>query len=324
MGSVTDQARAVMEGEKLKELPLEVNGRDRKILQELAQEVREIAVQEVQEEKRKLWYALNALKPIRPIVFCDPENGWNEIIPQEMLRCEGLLAREWEMKLRKEIFWGRSMGDDKVVEPYFDVPYLYSEGDWGMRERKIGGTGGGSYRWEAPLTDYRDMDKLHFPKIEIDYERTQKIVALAEEIFGDFLQVRLKGSFWWSLGMTWTLVNLRGLEQIMYDVYDHPQELHRLMAFLRDGHLQKLDFLEDNNLLSLNNDGTYVGSGGFGYTHELPSPSFDGVHVRTQGHVGICGKPGNRGPFAPGFRRFHLPLSVPHPGAIWAELLRLL
>jgi hypothetical protein len=288
MGSVTDQARAVMEGEKLKELPLEVNGRDRKILQELAQEVREIAVQEVQEEKRKLWYALNALKPIRPIVFCDPENGWNEIIPQEMLRCEGLLAREWEMKLRKEIFWGRSMGDDKVVEPYFDVPYLYSEGDWGMRERKIGGTGGGSYRWEAPLTDYRDMDKLHFPKIEIDYERTQKIVALAEEIFGDFLQVRLKGSFWWSLGMTWTLVNLRGLEQIMYDVYDHPQELHRLMAFLRDGHLQKLDFLEDNNLLSLNNDGTYVGSGGFGYTHELPSPSFDGVHVRTQDMWGFA------------------------------------
>jgi len=288
MSSVTDQARAVMEGEKLKELPLEVNGRDRKILQELAQEVREIAAQEVQEEKRKLWYALNALKPIRPIVFCDPENGWNEIIPQEMLRCEGLLAREWEMKLRKEIFWGRSMGDDKVVEPYFDVPYLYSEGDWGMRERKIGGTGGGSYRWEAPLTDYRDMDKLHFPKIEVDYERTQKIVALAEEVFGDFLQVRLKGSFWWSLGMTWTLVNLRGLEQIMYDVYDHPQELHRLMAFLRDGHLQKLDFLEENNLLSLNNDGTYVGSGGFGYTHELPSPSFDGVHVRTQDMWGFA------------------------------------
>jgi len=288
MGSVTDQARAVMEGEKLKELPLEVNGRDRKILQELAQEVWEIAVQEVQEEKRKLWYALNALKPIRPIVFCDPENGWNEIIPQEMLRCEGLLAREWEMKLRKEIFWGRSMGDDKVVEPCFDVPYLYSEGDWGMRERKVGGTAGGSYRWEAPLTDYRDMDKLHFPKIEIDYERTQKIVALAEEIFGDFLQVRLKGSFWWSLGMTWTLVNLRGLEQIMYDVYDHPQELHRLMAFLRDGHLQKLDFLEDNNLLSLNNDGTYVGSGGFGYTHELPSPSFDGVHVHTQDMWGFA------------------------------------
>lgn len=81
--------------------------------------------------------------------------------------------------------------------------------------------------------------------------------------------------------MTWTLVNLRGLEQVMLDMYDHPRELHELMAFLRDGHLAKLDFLEKHNLLSLNNDGTYVGSGGFGYTHELPQKDFDGVHVRT-------------------------------------------
>ena len=33
--------------------------------------------------------------------------------------------------------------------------------------------------------------------------------------------------------------------------------------------------------LSLNNDGTYVGSGRFGWTNELPGPDFEG-HVRTQ------------------------------------------
>jgi len=31
----------------------------------------------------------------------------------------------------------------------------------------------------------------------------------------------------------------------------------------------------------LNNDGTYVGSGGFGWTHELPQKDFDGRTVRT-------------------------------------------
>lgn len=186
------------------------------------------------------------------------------------------------MKLRKEIFWGRFMSDDKVIEPYFDIPFLYEESDWGMREQKIGGTQGGSYRWDAPLKDYKDIEKLRFPEIIVDYERTQRVLALAQDVFGDFLQVRLKGSFWWSLGMTWTLINLRGLTQIMYDVYDHPKEFHHLMAFLRDGHMQKLDFLENNNLLSLNNDGTYVGSGGFGYTQELPTPDFDGLHVHTQ------------------------------------------
>ena len=44
--------------------------------------------------------------------------------------------------------------------------------------------------------------------------------------------------------MTWTLVMLRGLEQIMLDMVDDPDGLHRLMAFLRDGHLARLDFLE--------------------------------------------------------------------------------
>jgi hypothetical protein len=100
------------------------------------------------------------------------------------------------------------------------------------------------------------------------------MLALAKDTLGDILQVRLKTSWWWTMGMTWTLVNLRGLAQIMYDMVDQPEALHRTMAFLRDGHLAKLDTLEQNGLLSLNNDGTYVGSGGFGWTRELPQPDF--------------------------------------------------
>ena len=121
----------------------------------------------------------------------------------------------------------------------------------------------------------------------MDYEATQQIFSQAQEIMGDILEVRIKGVWWWTLGMTRTLINLRGLEQIMYDVYDHPQELHQLMAFLRDGHLAKLDFLEQNGLLSLNNDNTYVGSGGFGFTHELPQPDFSG-EVRTKDMWGFA------------------------------------
>jgi hypothetical protein len=74
---------------------------------------------------------------------------------------------------------------------------------------------------------------------------------------------------------------LRGLQQIMFDMSDYPDDLHGFMAVLRDGHLAKLDYLHDNGLLSLNNNGTYVGSGGFGWSHELRQASFDG-HVRTR------------------------------------------
>jgi hypothetical protein len=44
--------------------------------------------------------------------------------------------------------------------------------------------------------------------------------------------------------------------------------------------MKKLDYLENNNLLSLNNNGTYVGSGGFGYTEDLPQDNYREDHVR--------------------------------------------
>lgn len=258
----------------------EIEEADRQILRSLAGKVAEIAARPEQAEKRELWYKHNSLKKTRPVVFCDPENGWNEIIAAKQLRCQGELVRSWEMALRKEIFWGEEMGDDRVVEPYFNIPYIYTDTGWGMQETVIGGEGGGAYRWEAPLKDYSDMDKLHFPEIQVDYKTTDSLVDIANSVFGDLLTVRVKGNWWWTLGMTQTLIKLRGLEQMLFDMYDHPEELHSLMAFLRDGHLAKLDFLEENGLLSLNNDGTYVGSGGFGYTDELPQPDFDG-RVRT-------------------------------------------
>jgi len=256
-----------------------LNQRDRLILRELAQQVAELAARPVEKEKRELWYRHNALEPTRPLVFCDPENGWNEILTPDTLRCEGGLARAWEWYLRREVFWGAHMRDDKVIEAVFNVGHVYTETDWGLRETRIGGEGGGSWRWEAPLKTYDDMDKLRFPQITVDYEATQELLQLAQETFGDILQVRLKTVWWWSFGMTQTLVYLRGLEQIMYDMVDCPEGVHRLMAFLRDGHAARLDFLEKNGLLFLNNDGTYVGSGGFGWTHELPQPDFSG-HVR--------------------------------------------
>ncbi|MCX7730019.1 MAG: hypothetical protein N2205_02205 [Candidatus Caldatribacterium sp.] len=278
---MTDQTAASLYRVSFQPEEVQITSEEREILWSLACRVWELSELPEQREKRELWYRHNALEETRPVVFCDPENGWNEIIPPSSLACRGRLARHWEMSLRKEIFWGACMGDDKVIEPYFDVPYVYEETGWGLEERIIKTEERGSYRWDPPLKDYREMDKLHFPEIRINEEASERLFVLAQEVFEGILFVRRKTTWWWTLGMTWTLVTLRGMEQVMLDMYDHPWELHTLMAFLRDGHLAKLDFLEKQNLLALNNDGTYVGSGGFGYTHELPQSDFDGVHVRT-------------------------------------------
>ncbi|TET93309.1 hypothetical protein E3J33_02130 [Candidatus Aerophobetes bacterium] len=285
---MTDQTQATLAQKTIGADKLVIGRGDREILRRLAGRIAELAARPIEDEKRDLWYRHNALEVTRPLIFCDPENGWNEIITNAQIECRGELAREWEMVLRKEIFWGESMGDDRVIEPYFDITYVYVESDWGMQETKVGGENGGSYTWDSPLKSYHDLSKLHFPRISVDYEATDSLLSLAKKVWGKLLAVRLKERWWWSLGMTWTLVNLRGLEQIMFDIYDYPDQLHQLMGILRDGTLAKLDFLEENGLLSLNNDGTYVGSGGFGYTRELPQKDFDGKTIRTRDMWGFC------------------------------------
>lgn len=255
---------------------LEIHRKDREALRKLAAEVAEIASRPQQKEKRDLWFRHNDLEATRPVILCDPENGWNEIIPQGMLECEGESARKWEFILRKQIFWGEFMGDDYVVEPNFNIPYTYSESDIGMHAVKHQVGGSGSYSWEAPLKDYKDLGQLHFPEIKVDYEKTENVLCLAKEIFGEFLNVQLKGKWWISLGMTAALSELRGLEQMMLDMYDYPDELHQLMGFLRDSLLARIDFVEKNGLLSLNHDSIYAGGGVYGYTHDLPQRDFDG------------------------------------------------
>jgi len=290
---------------------IKLSGTDQGILRNLAGKVAELAARPIEDQKRKLWYEHNDLKPGRPLIFCDPENGWNEIITPDQIKCEGELAKQWEMVLRKEIFWGTRMGDDRVIEPNFNVGHVYTETDWGMHERKIGGEHGGSYRWEPPLKSYADFNKLKFPKIEINHKATADLFGLAESAFGDLLKVRLKTSWWWTLGMTWTLANIRGLEQIMLDMYDEPENLKRIMAFLRDGHLAKLDFLEQNGLLGGNHDGTYVGSGGFGYTNQLPQKDCNPAHYRTKDMWGFCESQETIGVAPEMFAEFIYPYQVP-------------
>ncbi len=273
-----DQARdAVALQAGLDTTDLKIDSSDRQVLRRLAGEVAALAVCPIEEEKRDLWCRHNALERTRPVVFCDPENGWNEIITPSQLLCRNPLARQWEMHLRKEIFWGAVMRDDYTIEPYFDVPHIHSgRDDWGLRETRIGGQGGGAFCWESPVKSEADLERLRFPEITVDDGATERLAELAAGIFGDLLIVRVKTSWWWSLGMTRKLVELRGLEQIMYDMIDRPDLVHRLMATLRDGTLAMLDWLEEHGLLSPNNDGTYVGSGGLGWSDELPEPGSSG------------------------------------------------
>lgn len=115
--------------------------KEKQHLKRLADRTAQIAALPVQKVKAELWRAHNDLKTTEPVVFIDPENGWNECIPGNVLLCEDPLARVWEMHLRKQIYWFEQMKDDKVIENYFDVPYSYSDTGWGRDLKKRGRRG---------------------------------------------------------------------------------------------------------------------------------------------------------------------------------------
>ncbi len=261
---------------------IDLTKNDISILKDLANRVQEISNQKEQAEKRELWYKHNELEWTRPLIICYPGQGWQEIITEDQLECQSELGRQWETTLRKEIFWGEEMGDDYVVDGVFPVPFIYEETEWGMEMKTVGGENGGAYTWIPPIKDYsEDLEKLRYPEIKVDYDKTEALVKIAQEVLGDYLEVKLEGNYGFSLGLVRIAIKLRGLEQFFMDLYQYPNEVKHLMEFLRDGQLKKLDFLEENNLLTLNNRAQYLGSGGIGFTRSLPQPDFQG-DVRTK------------------------------------------
>jgi hypothetical protein len=277
----------IVEAELLPDAHLRLEDHERSRLRDLAAQVAELAARPGEQAKIALWRAHNRLDATRPVIFCDPENSWHEIIPESTLECAHPIARDWEFRLRRELFWGREMGDDRPVLPFFDIAHVHDAPDWGLAAHKIGGQAGGAYRWESPVASEADLDRLHAPVLHVDFAGTERLAAMADAVFGDLLAVRVKTSWWWTFGMTWTLADLRGLERMMLDMVEAPAFLHRLMALLRDGNHAMLDALEAAGLLYPNWEGTYVGSGGLGWSDELPQPDFTG-RVRTRDMWGFA------------------------------------
>ncbi len=260
-----------------KDKNLDLKSKEIVILRDLAKRVAEIAALPEQDIKRKLWYQHNALKSEKVMVLCFPENGWAELLPDSVLQTKDPLFREMENNLRMNIYMHEHIHDDNVLDNFYDLNYVYERSDYGLTMKKIKSTmETGSYTWEAPLKDLEDIEKLKPCTITIDQAKTKERIELAQEVFGDILKVRLKGGFFWGVGLTWKLIDLRGLEQVMIDLSENSEWLHRVMQFLQKNMMQELNFYEKNNLLSLNNDNDYVGSGGLGFTHELPQDDFNG------------------------------------------------
>lgn len=285
--AATQQTAAGYPLVKTMDTRLEFTKEETAVLRRLGEEVAEIAQRPEMAEKAALWTAHNDLKTDRPPVFIDPENGWNEMIPAHTLKCTDPLARVWEMALRKKIYWAKELKDDRVIDTLFDVPYSYTDTGWGVELKKERTSESGSYIVDPAIEDFEtDFEKVHHPEIVMDWKESEILMQLAHNVFDGVLTVRRNNTWWWTLGLCWDYVDLRGMENFMCDFLLEPEWAERMLDMLCEGKLKMLDFLEKNGLLAQNTGNVYTGSGGFGFTSDIASVA--GRAVTTQDMWGFC------------------------------------
>jgi hypothetical protein len=248
------------------------------ILRRLAERKAQIAQDPVNLERRDAWYRLDAGTAPRPMVLAEVGGIRDHLLPlpDSLLQCTDPWARSIEKGLQVEIWQFDELRDDHVVEPWMQSGWSVQVSDYGVTpttHQPQGVERLGARRWDPPLQDLeRDLHLLKPRSYAVDREATQVALERLREVFSPVLPVRLRGGFWWTLGMTWTVIELIGLEQLMLAMFDAPAALHRLMAFLRDEALRYTEWLEQQGLLCLNNENDYIGSGSMGYSRDLPLP----------------------------------------------------
>ncbi|MFH1008583.1 MAG: hypothetical protein V1800_13975 [Candidatus Latescibacterota bacterium] len=248
----------------------------------LADRKAEIAQDPVNLERKACWYALDAGSNERPMILAEVMGVRDEKppLPDSVLQCDDSWARGIEKTLLLEIYQFDVLKDDHVVEPFVKTSWKVAVSGYGVEvvQHSADADGRmGARRWDSPIRDLdADFDRLQLRTYSVDREATHTEKERLEQVFGSILPVRIRGDFWWSVGMTWPAIELIGLENLMVCMFDNPKGLHRLMAFLRDDYLAFARWLEREELLSLNNENDYIGSGSMGYTRSLPARDWKG------------------------------------------------
>jgi len=241
--------------------------KDKTILRELAEEVAKIASFPIQRQKADMWRRLNRLEPVKVMVWIN-EIPWHEMGP------------ELEMQLRRMLYQWRHMPCDMVIEPKILCPLVVHDTGLGIDADMISAEGDTGYRdpvvvtgasdFESVIKNQEDIEKIQMPQIEVDWEVTERNYELLVDIFKDILPVKKQGApgFWfapWDELVTWL-----GVEEALTYMIERPEFVHQAMKRLMDAHLYRLKQYEKLNALALNNGPYRIGSGGFGFTDELP------------------------------------------------------
>lgn len=254
---------------------------EKTVLRKLGEEFSKISALPIHREKAQLWTSLNDLKSIRPMVWIN-EIPWHEMNVNDELTLQTInpWARDLEQKLRREIYQWNHMPGDMIVSDYLECPLAFHSTDFGIVEdvdivRTDEKSEIYSRHFHKQIKEPEDIEKIKMPRIT-HYEKTTNVVfETMNDLFKNIIPVRKAGQthIWFT---PWDyLIRWWGVEEAMIDLIMRPDMVNAAVERMTDAWICELDQLIEQNLLSLDNNNTRIGSGGYGYTSELPGKNYD-------------------------------------------------
>lgn len=261
-------------------------------LRELALKVREIASLPIQVKRRNEWRSLNDLKMIKPMVYIR-DYPWEMVTLGDELTTT--LADEFsarmEFRLLCTLFLWEHMRTDMVVEPVIEcpvpivnrTPILFKITSPGMAKPILTSRRSNfdltAQRYIRQIFDESDIDRvIPRPHIEYNFRQQQHEWERASELFDGILEVRKTGALEIYCAPWDDLLKLFGFEEGMMEFRLRPRLMHRAIKRYMDVYQETLDQYVNAGLLQGNNCNTHVGSGGLGYTSDLPGKLRMGMH----------------------------------------------
>jgi len=255
---------------------------EKNYLRELAKRVKEAANKSVQAEREYNWTEHNDLHSKRPMYICYPEDGWDDLLPLNSMIVKDPFFANYEWYMRHLLYRDQYIMDDFVIKPELIclVKHHVHNRDWGLGKDSLTiSSETTSYDWgERPLSSFDRLESLKAPEYEIFEEESKSDFEAVSELFSDILDVdqfivgTVFGSSTFSCNQPGIAAHLRGVEQILYDMYDFPDELHALLSFITKANVDFLKMIESKGLIRSNTDNFYTDAGGNGYTGSLPKP----------------------------------------------------
>lgn len=249
-----------------------MNTKDKQRLRSLAAHQLEIANSPKNLERVELWKRHNMYKGERPPIHIEVGTFAHEAITP-FLQCTDPVARDIEYKLIHNFINLEQFDDDRVVPPYFQQTYdiyftLFGQHIKQTVIKKDDGTEMG-HHFEHIIRDLADdFHIIESPSVfGVNKESTMKKFELYNDIFGDILPVRLISDGLYSTP-TQHVVHMMGMEDMLYAMYDYPDEFKAMMDRIAEDYIAYFKHLESENVLLQNHAFEWVCQGSMAFYDE--------------------------------------------------------